>query len=178
MLSASCECAGGAAPAGCKHVFAVLALVQEYCTKELYSAPTEVIQRWHEPSKKKRFEAAKIKDLLPKEPKVPNDTSVNFAALKNLSKQAPIFSVLNDPQFNITDIVYKKSIPLPAVVMWENLYKNVKIPEFLGITELCFYHSNVKKTLDECYDIEMRTLRQNDEFWKEQRVFRITASNF
>ncbi|CAL1270420.1 unnamed protein product [Larinioides sclopetarius] len=98
ILSAECKCAGGAAPSSCKHVFTILSFVEEYCVKELYNAPTEILQQWHKPSKKKRFPAQKISEFIASNLIRPTNqnTSVNFEALSLLKRNAPIFSVVND----------------------------------------------------------------------------------
>ncbi|CAL1273138.1 unnamed protein product [Larinioides sclopetarius] len=117
ILSAECKCAGGAAPSSCKHVFTILSFVEEYCVKELYNAPTEILQQWHKPSKKKRFPAQKISEFIASNLIRPTNqnTSVNFEALSLLKRNAPIFSVVNDGRFDEDEFLFKNSICLPVI---------------------------------------------------------------
>ncbi|KAG8176627.1 hypothetical protein JTE90_028609 [Oedothorax gibbosus] len=45
-----CTCAAEASPGSCKHIFAVSYALEEYSRLELYSAPTEKLQAWHQPT--------------------------------------------------------------------------------------------------------------------------------
>jgi hypothetical protein len=72
------------------------------------------------------------------------------------------------------DFVYAKSIPLPAAAIVDKININISI----NLDEIIFLHSNIKKNLTECFDIERRTIMQNDDFWKKQRLLRVTSSNF
>ena len=137
-----------------------------------------MLQKWHAPSKKKKFDHIPVKEMFLREKESQsNDTSVNFDALNKLSNYAPIFSVLNDERFDYEKVIFSKSIPLPAVALVDGVYINAHVPE-MPITELIFFYQKVQKSLQECYEIERKTMKQNDDFWKKERFLRLTSSKF
>ncbi|CAL1298819.1 unnamed protein product, partial [Larinioides sclopetarius] len=178
ILSAECKCAGGAAPSSCKHVFTILSFVEEYCVKELYNAPTEILQQWHKPSKKKRFPAQKISEFIASNLIRPTNqnTSVNFEALSLLKRNAPIFSVVNDGRFDEDEFLFKNSICLPVIPDEEE--NNPTIDFELSLEEILFLHSRIKIDLTQAQEIEKKTVKQQNDLWKVQRLLRLTASNF
>lgn len=157
VLDAGCECAGGASPSDCKHVFAVLHFIVEYCTKELHSAPTEVLQQWHQPSKKVRCSPKKVEEFaapinLQKKPK----KGLNFKALTKLPYGCPLFSVLEDPHFDYDEAMYaSSSIKLPLVD--ENVVACC-IPENLSEKEFIFFKQRILMNIDGCHEIEKKKL--------------------
>ncbi|GBN19794.1 hypothetical protein AVEN_62832-1, partial [Araneus ventricosus] len=179
ILSAGCKCAGGAVPSSCKHVFSILSFIQEYCVKELYNAPTETLQEWHKPSKKKKIPAQKISDFIKSNlVRTSNpDTSVNFEALSLLKRNAPILSIVNDKRFNEEEYLYKNSICLPASPAEEENNLNINYYE-LSLEEILFLHSKIKINLSQAQEIEKKSIKQQNNIWKEQRLLRLTASNF
>ncbi|GBO15123.1 hypothetical protein AVEN_120597-1, partial [Araneus ventricosus] len=179
ILGAKCECAGGRTPSSCKHAFAVLAFVQEYCAKELYNAPTEILQEWHKPSKKKKFPPQKMSDILKNCSTKPFnfDSQLNFDSLSLLKRSSPLFSVLLDKRFNVENWLLKNSICLPVSPTEEDSTQPNNQSE-LSLEEILFLHSNVKIGLQEAQDIEKKTTKQQNDIWKKQRKLRLTASNF
>ncbi|CAL1282608.1 unnamed protein product [Larinioides sclopetarius] len=159
VMSAECKCAGGAAPSSCKHVFTILSFVEEYCVKELYNAPTEILQQWHKPSKKKRFPAQKISEFIASNLIRPTNqnTSVNFEALSLLKRNAPIFSVVNDGRFDEDEFLFKNSICLPVIPAEEE--NNPTIDFELSLEEILFLHSRIKIDLTQAQEIEKKNCK-------------------
>ncbi|GFU61621.1 hypothetical protein NPIL_621861 [Nephila pilipes] len=55
ILNARYTCPARRAPAFYKHTFALLHAINDYIRKEIYSAPTERLQTWHQPKPTKKY---------------------------------------------------------------------------------------------------------------------------
>lgn len=173
MRNSTCECAGGVEPSACKHCLALLYAIENYSQKELYAAPTETLQRWHQAKPKKvspiKFgESANAKKI---------STDVDFSCLKDLHFTAPIFDVLDKSVFDIDEATYVKTVPLPLIVFTDIAYCNY--PENLTFDEILFLHRNITVTFEDAVFLEKETILQSDcQTWRDNRLNRITASNF
>ncbi|GFT50887.1 SWIM-type domain-containing protein [Nephila pilipes] len=54
ILNARCTCPAERAPAFCKHTFSLLHAIDDYIRKEMFSAPSERLQTWHQPNPTKK----------------------------------------------------------------------------------------------------------------------------
>lgn len=181
VLHASCECPGGAPPSCCKHTFAVLTFIQEYCAKELHDAQTEKLQEWHKPSKKKKFSPKKTKEIFKNSASVQNgcENPVNFSALKELSANAPIFSLLKQSDFDYDAHMIDRTIKLPITNVVSFDYKTELKGVELAFDEIVFFKEEVMINIDEAFQIEKNTINQHkNELWHRHRRVRLTASNF
>ncbi|KAK6967833.1 SWIM-type domain-containing protein [Biomphalaria glabrata] len=123
--------------------------------KEMYAAPTDKIQTWHQPAPK-AISPQKTNDSFSCDKTGLTNfyTSVSMSALAALPQNTPIFSVLQaDPKKLNSDIIfYDRTIPLPAFVL-----------------------SDINKDLPA--ELQKETTLQNSEQWRRERIYRRTASN-
>ena len=172
MKTATCECPGGVEPAACKHSLALLYALESYSQRELYSAPTEQLQRWHQvkPQKVSPIEFSSQSKDSP-------DSSINFSALNDISFADPIFDVLSDSLFDIDDATYKKTLPLPLLAFTKITHESY--PKNLTLDDVIFFHSNIMLSFEEAVALERQTFEQSDsETWKSNRQKRLTSSLF
>ena len=161
-------------------MFALILALESYSKKKLYEAPTEVLQRWHQPS---GFKVAPIETsksfppttkMLKLAPSV--NTEVNIEALAGLPFVTPLFSVASINGVPISDTLeYRCTMPLPAFADGTSCDGN-----FPFLSDACknFFLSHVCKTLQEATDIEQDTKHQSQSaVWLCERGFRLTASN-
>lgn len=181
VLHASCECPGGAPPSCCKHTFAVLAFIQEYCAKDLHNAQTDKLQEWHRPSKKKKFSPKKTKEVFQSNTNFKNVSKnpVDFDALKQLPIEAPIFSLLKPSDFDYDAHLINKTTKLPITDTVYFDYKNELKGVELSFDEIIFFQEKVMVNIDEAFKIEKETISQyKSDMWHKHRSVRLTASNF
>ncbi|GFY67803.1 SWIM-type domain-containing protein [Trichonephila inaurata madagascariensis] len=83
VISATCTCPAGGTPAFCKHVFALLHAINDYITKKLYEAPTEILQTWHQPKPVKMVPQT-AEEVFMREPALEVENEIGFDFLPNL----------------------------------------------------------------------------------------------
>lgn len=174
-MDGHCECPGGASPACCKHCFGVLALLEDYSKRELYTAPTERLQVWHQP-RPKPVSPKKYSDFCPSSVKQ-HHPSVNMSALAALDRGNPIFGAINmtDDVLLADTVFYSKSLALPAFPVSGTDY--CFVPADISLEKIIYFHSCIVLTLSQAVVLEKETMSQNCEKWREQRRIRLTASN-
>lgn len=176
---ASCECPGGAPPSCCKHTFAVLTFIQEYCTKELHDAQTEKLQEWHQPAKKKKFSPKKTSEVFKNTGlKKGCQNPFNFNALGKLPAKTPIFSLLKQSDFDYDAYLIDKTTKLPITNVISFDYKTQLKGIELSFDEVVFFQ-DVMVNIDDVFQIEKMTINQHkSDLWHKHRRVRLTASNF
>ncbi|XP_059157976.1 uncharacterized protein LOC131942244 [Physella acuta] len=175
-----CECPGGKKPACCKHLFALLAAVEDYCRKELFSAPTEKLQVWHQPKPVQVSPQLTVSSFTTgtkqKSHFEPANLNINFKACDLLPPNLGIFQALNlHENIDFLDkFMYPKTIQLPYVendVCSNNDFSNVS----LTLSQILFYHMHVHQNLNSIHKLEYNTMSQNCDLWHSARKIRITA---
>ncbi|KAG8171442.1 hypothetical protein JTE90_006849 [Oedothorax gibbosus] len=165
-----CACPGGASPGSCKHVFAVLYALEEYSRLQLYSAPTDKLQAWHQPSKVK-LSPKKTADVYKR------TSSRAFSGIDI----GPLFTgQLNRQLMSVLPIVatetVKRTPPLPACVFTCN---PTTVLDQLPTDAAEFVKEKLVFSLKDIWELEQQTISQSESsLWKEQRKWRLTASNF
>lgn len=173
VRTAACGCVGGSPPAACKHSLALLYAILNYSQKELYCAPTEQLQKWHQVKPTKT--SPKKFDYDTEDESVLDD--VNYECLNDLHFTAPIFDVIDNTNFNLDEASYRKSVPLPVIVCTS--INHCDYPEYLNFNELMFLHENIKVSFEEAVTIEKDTIQQSKcNAWKMERLKRLTSSLF
>lgn len=157
----------------------VFLYVYLYSRRELYSAPTEKLQTWHQP-KATKVSPKKFADTMGAKSGAQGNcitTEINRQALSGLHQTMPIFSVLSGSNSNclISDeVYYSKTIPLPRPT--SSITVSRLEPSVMDFELLLFYHNKVRKSLSELQSLEKDTMSQNTSLWHQEREIRVTAS--
>lgn len=132
-------------------------------------APTEKLQKWHQPRPSKTLPKTCTEAFgKPSTSTVKVGQNFNWACLSN---NLPLLRVLK----NAETVRYEMSIPLPAVAFGgENRGLSDLI---LPYDEIVFYHSFVALSVEDLLQLELST-RDQGKAWKDARRYRLTASNF
>ncbi|RUS73517.1 hypothetical protein EGW08_018732 [Elysia chlorotica] len=153
-------------------------IVREYFSRrELFSAPTEKLQTWHQPRavkvSPKKFNTAS--NSVTAEPDV-QSAKVNLMALSGLHQTMPIFSVVSGTGSGLLadEIFYDKTIALPL----DSISSSISpiLPDYLDSDTVFTYHQHVRKPLLELQMLEKETMSQSTPKWHQEREKRITAS--
>ncbi|XP_054709245.1 uncharacterized protein LOC129218950 [Uloborus diversus] len=168
VLNANCTCKAGAEPSGCKHVFALLHAVEDYSTKELYAAPTERLQSWHQP-KSVTLKPEKASDVFKANMQLKN-TTFNWSALKDTN--IALMRCCNDS----VEVLYSRTIPLPAIA-FAGTSSVIDESNFKTKAEELTFHKHYVYTINSMVELEKKTMLQNSDEWRNMRLKYITGSS-
>ncbi|GFS93834.1 putative gag-pol protein [Nephila pilipes] len=166
-----CTCPAGKDPAFCKHTFALLHAIDDYIKKEMFSAPTERLQTWHQPRPTKKDPTESSLLFKCRCEKTPTPDSNKFAFKKMRGIFATPFA---ESVISVNKIRFDKTLSLPAAVCSAKIAFD--IPN-MNISEAFFFHQHYFRNIEELVEIEQRTVHQNSSEWRQERKLRITASD-
>ncbi|GFT80682.1 SWIM-type domain-containing protein, partial [Nephila pilipes] len=171
ILNARCTCPAGKDPAFCKHTFALLHAIDDYIKKEMFSAPTERLQTWHQPrpTKKDPTESSLLFKCSCEKTPTPDSNKFAFKKMRGLFATPFAESVIS-----VNKIRFDKTLSLPAAVCSAKIAFD--IPN-MNISETFFFHQHYFRNIEELVEIEQRTVHQNSSEWRQERKLRITASD-
>ncbi|XP_042913025.1 uncharacterized protein [Parasteatoda tepidariorum] len=171
ILTACCSCKAGKEPSGCKHVFALLHAVEDYSKTELYAAPTERLQIWHQP-KPIKLQPKRASEVFGKNVVCElKNKDFNWGALKD-------FNIALFKCTNVSEVLmYIRTIPLPAVAFAGDSSSVIGTNSIKTMEDLILFHQHYIHTIEFMTDMEKKTMRQDSDEWMQLRLKYITSTS-
>lgn len=97
-----------------------------------------------------------------------------MSVLMKFPMNTPIFTVLNESN----SLFQNTTFPLPAVVLTGNCKFSLS-QECLPLDHILFLHKHICIDIEMMWELEQMTVNQcNNDLWRRERIYRLTASNF